>query len=96
MIIAYTIFNKNFNHVLLQFASGIGVITHFWSRVVQNPSKTKKFTNFKFTTDSDAEQASDILMKWQGFYFDDPNGTRVGGEASCSTISCTFGGVFCK
>jgi len=94
---------------LSQFASGIGGITHFWSRVVQNPSETKKFTAYTVayipSTDADdAEQLEtqvDILMRYQGLYYDDPKGVLLGGTGPSVTsigdvIFCYSDGIFCK
>jgi len=89
--------------------SGIGGITHFWSRVVQNPSETKKFTAYTVayipSTDADdAEQLEtqvDILMRYQGLYYDDPKGVLLGETGPSVTsigdvIFCYSDGIFCK
>jgi len=77
------------------------VITNFWSRVVENPSDTKKFSYVYYSMDLvDAEEAADVLLKWQKFFYDDPKSTLFGGNAKCmstaTSVNCLFSGAFCK
>jgi len=67
---------------------GIGVITSFVARIIENPSPTKKFTFFKvylqpFTNaanDTQVETQLLSLMRFQKLTYDNPNGVLVGGE----------------
>jgi len=65
---------------------GIGVVTSFKARVIQNPSKSKKYTRvamrykkLKFT-DADLDVQVKLLMRWQNFLADNDNGRLFGGQ----------------
>mmetsp|Transcript_25844 Transcript_25844/g.27788 ORF Transcript_25844/g.27788 Transcript_25844/m.27788 type:complete len:783 (+) Transcript_25844:76-2424(+) len=66
---------------------GIGVITSFVARIIENPSPTKKFTRFRvylqpFTNATDETQIEtqvESLMRFQKLTYHNPNGVRFGG-----------------
>jgi len=68
---------------------GIGIITNFVARIIQNPSPTKKYTRFfiffePFTDTKSKTQLDtqvEMLMRFQKLCYENPQGVLFGGSA---------------